>query len=46
MRACDCAIPLVASAIAILAILTYGITEARAREIRVELEKRRGKRSA
>ena len=46
MRACDCAIPLVASAIAILAVLTYSITEARAREIRVELEKRRGKRSA
>jgi Na+/melibiose symporter-like transporter len=31
--------------IAIWAVLTYGITEARAREIRVELEKRRGKRS-
>jgi GPH family glycoside/pentoside/hexuronide:cation symporter len=46
MRACDCGIPLVASAIAILAVLTYGITEAKAREIRVELEKRRGKRNA
>ena len=45
MRACDCGIPLVAAAIAIWAVLTYGITEAKAREIRVELEKRRGKRS-
>ena len=45
MRACDCGIPLVASAIAIWAVLTYGLTEARAREIRVELEKRRGKSS-
>ena len=43
MRACDCGIPLIASAIAIWAVLTYGLTEARAREIRVELEKRRGK---
>ncbi|MGA9777705.1 MAG: MFS transporter [Limisphaerales bacterium] len=43
MRACDCGIPLVASAVAIWAVLTYGLTEARAREIRVELEKRRGK---
>jgi len=46
MRACDCGIPLVASALAILAVLTYGITEAKAREIRVELEQRRGKRNA
>ena len=45
MRACDCGIPLVASAIAIWAVLTYGLTEARVREIRVELEKRRGKSS-
>ncbi|HXR48323.1 MAG TPA: MFS transporter [Candidatus Limnocylindrales bacterium] len=45
MRACDCGIPLIASAIAIWAVLTYGLTEARAREIRVELEKRRGKRN-
>jgi GPH family glycoside/pentoside/hexuronide:cation symporter len=43
MRVFDCAIPLVASAVAIWAVMTYGLTEARAREIRVELEKRRGK---
>ena len=43
MRAFDCGIPLVAAAIAIWAVLSYGLTEARMREIRVELEKRRGK---
>jgi len=43
MRACDCGIPLVASAIAILAVLTYEITEGRAHQIRTELEARRGK---
>ena len=43
MRAFDCGIPLLASAIAIWAILTYGLTEAKAHEIRMELEKRRGK---
>ena len=46
MRAFDCGIPLVASAIAIWSILTYGITEAKAHEIRTELEKRRGKMTA
>jgi GPH family glycoside/pentoside/hexuronide:cation symporter len=46
MRAFDCGIPLAASAIAIWAILTYRLTEAKAREIRLELEKRRGKSSA
>jgi len=44
MRACDCGIPLIASAIAIWAVVTYGVTEAKAHEIRLELEKRRGKR--
>jgi GPH family glycoside/pentoside/hexuronide:cation symporter len=43
MRAFDCGIPLIASAIAILAVLTYEITEGRAHEIRKELEARRGK---
>ena len=43
MRAFDCGIPLVASAIAVWAVVTYGLTEARAHEIRRELEKRRGK---
>ncbi len=46
MRAFDCGIPLVASAIAIWAIMTYSITEAKAYEIRTELEKRRGKMTA
>ncbi|HUA38114.1 MAG TPA: MFS transporter [Candidatus Sulfopaludibacter sp.] len=46
MRVFDCGIPAIAAAIAIWAVLTYGVTEARAREIRVELEKRRGKRIA
>jgi len=43
MRACDCGIPLVASAIAILSVLTYEVTEGRAHQIRAELEARRGK---
>jgi GPH family glycoside/pentoside/hexuronide:cation symporter len=46
MRAFDCGIPLVASAIAILAVLNYEITEGRAHEIRKELEARRGKLSS
>jgi len=43
MRAFDCGIPLISSAIAVWVILSYGITEAKAREMRTELEKRRGK---
>ncbi|MFH0953307.1 MAG: MFS transporter [Verrucomicrobiota bacterium] len=43
LRAFDCGIPLLTSALAILAVATYGITEGRAHQIRQELEKRRGK---
>ncbi len=42
MRIFDIGIPFVGSALAIWAILTYPITEARAHEVRRELEKRRG----
>lgn len=42
MRLCDVLIPMATSAIAIWAIATYPITEERAREVRTELEKRRG----
>jgi len=43
MRLCDAGIPIVASLLAIWAVLTYPITEARANEVRAELERRRGK---
>jgi GPH family glycoside/pentoside/hexuronide:cation symporter len=42
MRICDVVIPMVTSAIAIWAIATYPITEEKAREVRAELERRRG----
>jgi GPH family glycoside/pentoside/hexuronide:cation symporter len=42
MRLFDVTIPLVGSAIAIWMIAAYPITEERAHEIRMELEKRRG----
>ncbi len=42
LRLFDAAIPVVFSAIAIWAVWSYPITEARANEIRVELEARRG----
>jgi len=42
MRLCDAIIPCAASGIAIWAIATFSITEERAYEIRMELEKRRG----
>ncbi len=42
MRLCDMLIPLVASAAAIWAIMSYPITEERAHEVRQELERRRG----
>jgi GPH family glycoside/pentoside/hexuronide:cation symporter len=42
MRLCDIVIPIIASAIAIWAVAKYPITEARAREVRKELEHRRG----
>lgn len=43
MRAFDAFIPVAASAIAIWMIATFPITEQRAHEVRVELERRRGK---
>jgi len=43
MRVFDVGIPIVTSAIAIAIIATYKISEERAHEIRLELEKRRGK---
>lgn len=43
MRICDAGIPMLTSAIAIWAVATYPITEAKAHEVRQELERRRGK---
>ena len=43
LRVFDVGIPMIASVIAILTILTFDITEKKAHEIRLELEKRRGK---
>ena len=43
MRLCDAFIPMVTSAIAIWAIATFPITEEKAHEVRLELERRRGK---
>jgi GPH family glycoside/pentoside/hexuronide:cation symporter len=43
LRVFDVAIPVVTSAIAILVMVSYKISEERAHEIRVELERRRGK---
>ncbi|HMS01557.1 MAG TPA: MFS transporter [Gemmatimonadaceae bacterium] len=42
MRLCDAVIPMVTSALAIWAVMRYPITEARARDVRAELEARRG----
>jgi GPH family glycoside/pentoside/hexuronide:cation symporter len=42
LRVIDVGIPLLTSAIAIAIMSTYSITEARANQIREELEKRRG----
>ncbi len=42
MRLCDILVPSVTSAIAIWVVARYPITEARAREVRQELERRRG----
>lgn len=42
MRLCDVLIPMITSGIAIWAIATYPITEARAHDVRAELERRRG----
>jgi len=43
MRLCDAGIPILASAFAIWAVATYPITEAKAKQVRAELERRRGK---
>ena len=42
MRLCDAVVPAVASALALLAVWRYPITEARARRTRETLEARRG----
>ncbi len=43
LRLFDAGIPMITSAIAIWAVATFPITEARAREVREELEQRRGR---
>ena len=43
LRVFDVGIPIVSSAIAILIILTFNVTEEKAHETRLELERRRGK---
>ena len=43
LRLFDAGIPMLTSAIAIWAVATFPITEARAREVRQELERRRGR---
>ena len=44
MRICDIGIPIVTSLIAIFIIMTFDISESKAREIRVQVERRRGER--
>jgi len=46
LRIFDAGVPILASAIAIWAVLTFPITEAKAYEVRQELERRRGRPSA
>jgi len=46
LRIFDAGVPMLTSAIAIWAVISYPITEARAREVREELEQRRGKPGA
>jgi GPH family glycoside/pentoside/hexuronide:cation symporter len=46
MRLFDAGVPMITSAIAIWMVVRYPITEARAREVRAELERRRGKPAA
>jgi GPH family glycoside/pentoside/hexuronide:cation symporter len=43
LRLFDAGVPMLTSAIAIWAVATFPITEARAHEVRLELEARRGK---
>ncbi|MDD2680163.1 MAG: hypothetical protein PHO03_05155, partial [Candidatus Omnitrophica bacterium] len=44
MRICDVGIPIVSSLAAIFIIITFDISEARAYEIRTQIERRRGER--
>jgi len=44
MRICDIGIPIATSLIAIFIIMTFDISEAKAHEIRVQVERRRGER--
>jgi len=44
MRFCDIGIPIVTSLVAIFIIMTFDITEAKAYDIRVQVERRRGER--
>jgi GPH family glycoside/pentoside/hexuronide:cation symporter len=46
MRLCDAGIPMITSAIAIWAVVKFPITEAKALEVRQELERRRGRPGA
>ena len=46
MRLCDAGIPMITSALAIWAVATFPITEAKAYEVRRELESRRGRPGA
>jgi GPH family glycoside/pentoside/hexuronide:cation symporter len=46
MRLCDAGIPILASIFAIWAVAAFPITEARANEVRAELERRRGRPDA
>ena len=46
MRVCDIGIPIVTSLIAIFIIMTFDISEAKACEIRTQVERRRGERRA
>ncbi|MGD9264676.1 MAG: MFS transporter [Lysobacterales bacterium] len=43
MRVFDVCVPIISSAVALWAIVTYTITEEKAHQVRVELERRRGK---
>jgi GPH family glycoside/pentoside/hexuronide:cation symporter len=44
MRLCDIGIPIVTSLVAVYIIMTFDISEAKAHEVRVEIERRRGER--
>ena len=46
MRLCDIGIPIITSLIAIFLIITFDISEAKAYEIRLQVERRRGERRA